>query len=117
MKVILQNRQVKPQYYPEFLFNLIGDGREQAKMKHPGHNITNLIGRLTLDPQTSFSVCTLLMAAIVTAKRWRTPHLSVLPFRDILFLSDSGVLIMKLRTLRLTSLPPTGAAALLHHLF
>ncbi|EPB71359.1 hypothetical protein ANCCEY_09544 [Ancylostoma ceylanicum] len=45
MKVILQNRQVKPQYYPEFLFNLIGDGREQAKCVKVLHDFTSSVIR------------------------------------------------------------------------
>ncbi|KAK6043303.1 hypothetical protein COOONC_19191 [Cooperia oncophora] len=32
MKVIIQKRLVKPQYYPEFLFNLIGAGRGASAM-------------------------------------------------------------------------------------
>uniref|UniRef100_A0A0K0D170 Cytochrome P450 n=1 Tax=Angiostrongylus cantonensis TaxID=6313 RepID=A0A0K0D170_ANGCA len=40
MKVIVQQRQVKPQYYPESLFNLIGDGKEQARCVKILHEFT-----------------------------------------------------------------------------
>lgn len=40
MKVIIQKRMVKPQYYPEFLFNLIGAGREQTRCVEILHDFT-----------------------------------------------------------------------------
>ncbi|VDM62124.1 unnamed protein product [Angiostrongylus costaricensis] len=45
MKVIVQQRQVKPQYYPEFLFNLIGDGKEQARCVKILHEFTGNVIR------------------------------------------------------------------------
>ncbi|VDM66971.1 unnamed protein product [Strongylus vulgaris] len=45
MKVLLQKRQVNPQYYPEFLFNLIGDGKEQARCVKILHDFTGNVIR------------------------------------------------------------------------
>ncbi|PIO72742.1 hypothetical protein TELCIR_05314 [Teladorsagia circumcincta] len=45
MKVIIQKRLVKPQYYPEFLFNLIGAGREQARCVKILHEFTGNVIR------------------------------------------------------------------------
>ncbi|KAE9412922.1 hypothetical protein Angca_003777 [Angiostrongylus cantonensis] len=45
MKVIVQQRQVKPQYYPESLFNLIGDGKEQARCVKILHEFTGNVIR------------------------------------------------------------------------
>ncbi|VDN26962.1 unnamed protein product, partial [Cylicostephanus goldi] len=39
------DRQVNPQYYPEFLFNLIGDGKEQARCVKILHDFTGNVIR------------------------------------------------------------------------
>ncbi|XGW03819.1 hypothetical protein V3C99_015176 [Haemonchus contortus] len=45
MKVLIQKRLVKPQYYPEFLFNLFGAGREQARCVKILHEFTGNVIR------------------------------------------------------------------------
>lgn len=40
MKYIIHQRQVKPQYYPEIIFNLFGNGKEQKKCVEILHNFT-----------------------------------------------------------------------------
>lgn len=41
MKYIIHQRQVKPFYYPNLLFNLIGHGKEQQKWVRILHDFTN----------------------------------------------------------------------------
>lgn len=41
MKYIVHQRQVKPQYYPELVFNLFGHGKEQKKCVDILHGFTN----------------------------------------------------------------------------
>ncbi|KAI1719655.1 cytochrome p450 domain-containing protein [Ditylenchus destructor] len=41
MKYIVHQRQIKPQYYPELIFNWFGSGREQQKCVEILHNFTN----------------------------------------------------------------------------
>ncbi len=43
MKCIIHQRQIKAQYYPDFLFNLIGKGRDQAKYVKILHDFTNKV--------------------------------------------------------------------------
>lgn len=40
MKYIIHQRQIKPIYYPEIIFNLFGNGKEQKKLVEILHNFT-----------------------------------------------------------------------------